>query len=823
MPSGIKINELPRAAQVSGSNLIAVESPAGTGTEAATVEQLRDYVAHDALEAIAEAAGDAVEAVEEKGAETLASIPEDYTKVAGDVADLKSAIGYVKTTVILPSSAFEQGTIDANTGANSTANNRIRAVDSIDLTSSSISVANGYDYVLHAYRGSYYIGGWTGSEFARGSSVAWQSTPFDMVNLNGLNVTKLTIVVRHHDNSAIAPADGGDIVSVISTSNNVDEALSKAIQNEDTIKELYKEAVPLITRDNLSSGYYYTIGNNTAPTKTQNASSLYTENPLNLRNYINRQLTIKLSKISSFGVRNFGFLDDNNVAHSGYFWGQTGANNNFVLQEDGYYYFIITIKYPYFVFSCNTDVATVEIGIAEEANFVNKSDLDARYYVTENGSDEADGNINSPLATFNKALELGASEIFVAGGEYKQQINITLAKRNTIKLVGYESGKDVIIKHPSCVLSESESLDSAGSTHDVYKFSTTATFFSTMVWLFQDNIADTSTLISADERHPLQKGRVYRCEDTKIIKCGAETLADAKTEIETSAEYKFFYDSTNHILYYSRPTAVSSEHPICRGVNDGLFTGTNAEKIGIEISNIKIKYMRMNLENTKIPIINDCVVANSFGNGCYTWDNTTGAKFYRCEAQRAFTGTTGDGFNAHSVVTGNTFAPTTTAMLFDVWAHDNQDDGYSDHERCEMSIYGGLFEYNLNGGGVTPALGSHCNCYNVMSRHNEEGGFRVAGTAESSEGGVGTQLICYNCISENNGTGSQGGGFIAPSSTMTQNDLITLYNCEAINEVCGYSVQGSGVMCVIDCRSYNCTAVKSGTGTVTVINGSAVT
>lgn len=92
MPSGIKINELPRAAQVSGSNLIAVESPAGTGTEAATVEQLRDYVAHDALEAISEATGDAVEAIEEKGAETLASIPEDYTKVTGDVADLKSAI-----------------------------------------------------------------------------------------------------------------------------------------------------------------------------------------------------------------------------------------------------------------------------------------------------------------------------------------------------------------------------------------------------------------------------------------------------------------------------------------------------------------------------------------------------------------------------------------------------------------------------------------------------------------------------------------------------------------------------------------------------------
>ncbi len=82
MPSGIKINELPRASQVSGSDLIPKESPAGTGTEAATVEQIRDYVAADALEAIGEAAETAVEQVEEKGEETLASIPSDYSSLS---------------------------------------------------------------------------------------------------------------------------------------------------------------------------------------------------------------------------------------------------------------------------------------------------------------------------------------------------------------------------------------------------------------------------------------------------------------------------------------------------------------------------------------------------------------------------------------------------------------------------------------------------------------------------------------------------------------------------------------------------------------------
>jgi len=148
---------------------------------------------------------------------------------------LKSAIGYVDTTVILPASAFVQGGIDDNTGAGSTATNRIRTANSIDLTADSISVASDYDYLLYAYSGDYYIGGWTGSEFTRGSSIAWQSAPFDMANLSGLNATKLTLVLRHHNNSTIAPADGGDIVSVIKTTNNVDTALAKATQNEGKI------------------------------------------------------------------------------------------------------------------------------------------------------------------------------------------------------------------------------------------------------------------------------------------------------------------------------------------------------------------------------------------------------------------------------------------------------------------------------------------------------------------------------------------------------------------------------------------------------------
>lgn len=234
-----KMNTYPASASIDDTDVFVKEEADGTRTEKVTALQLANY---------AKSKGANVDATL-----TKTGVPAD-AKAAGDaVADLKSAIGYVETTVILPSSAFEQGTLDANTGANSSANNRIRTVNSIDLSASSVSVASGYDYLLYAYRGSYYIGVWSGSEFARGAG-AWQSDTFAMANIDGLNVTKLALVLRHHNNSTIAPADGKDIVSVTYTSNNVDEALAKATKNEGMIDALLQPVTNIANPENQISG-----------------------------------------------------------------------------------------------------------------------------------------------------------------------------------------------------------------------------------------------------------------------------------------------------------------------------------------------------------------------------------------------------------------------------------------------------------------------------------------------------------------------------------------------------------------------------------------
>lgn len=98
--AGYKINQLPRASGVASSDLFPKDNPGGTSTEAATAEQLREYILNDVMSDIEEKGEEVCESIEEKGEEVLASIPEDYTELLEDVADLKSAIEYTASALI---------------------------------------------------------------------------------------------------------------------------------------------------------------------------------------------------------------------------------------------------------------------------------------------------------------------------------------------------------------------------------------------------------------------------------------------------------------------------------------------------------------------------------------------------------------------------------------------------------------------------------------------------------------------------------------------------------------------------------------------------
>jgi len=429
------------------------------------------------------------------------------------------------------------------------------------------------------------------------------------------------------------------------------------------------------------------------------------------------------------------------------------------------------------------------------------------YYVATDGYDDNSGlSLSKAFATFNRALQAGATKILVGGGKYYQAIDLSYAQ-DSIEIVPAVKDALPVIYGPRSVIATTESAVT-GYTK-VYAAEYTGTFDDKNIWIFQDDVPDAATEISTAERHSLQRGKATRCGDTKITVCTSSVLENALTEIENASGYKWFYDSTNHILYYSRPEAVSAANPICASFGGSVFVNKK-RSMTIKMTGIGVKYQRIDLTDIVAPVLTDCFCVNVRAASAFMWDGNCGAKLYRCEAARVFyTANSGDGFNAHGEKTGDAFAKQSTCFLFDCWAHDNVDDGYSDHERCEITLYGGLYEYN-GGGGVTPAVGSHCTAYNVLSRYNTEADFFYTGDPAGSEGGVGGQIACYGCVSVGKGSGR---GFRLNGATIEG----LFVNCIAINRQYGFYSESNGgtqVGTLINCSTSGCTTPKSANFTV---------
>lgn len=442
------------------------------------------------------------------------------------------------------------------------------------------------------------------------------------------------------------------------------------------------------------------------------------------------------------------------------------------------------------------------------------ADIGLTMYVTTSGSDDNDGlTLAKAKATVSAALNAGARNVLVSGGKYFEAIDFSGVK-GAIKIAPAEYDGLPVFYAPNSLITEEETAVS-GYTK-VYSAPCAKEFDSKIVWIFQDGVPDPSTEITTEDRHPLSRGKQYRCEDTKIVKCSANNVSDALTEIENATGYKWYFDSANSVIYFSRPQSVTSANPIMTSFGSTFFNNEN-RGLNLELIGLCAKYMYFGLQQTLGAVVSDCECHNAMSEAGFRWNSGTGIKLYRCEASRIFYSTTsGDGFNAHSPNTGDVFAHQTTCMLFDCWGHDCCDDGYSDHERCEISIYGGLFENN-GGGGVVPAQGSHCTCYNVLSRYNGEADFFYTGNPSAAEGGAGGQIACFNCVSVGHGTGR---GFRLNGSNVQG----LFVNCVCINRLTGFYSENNGgtqVGTLINCSTVDCTTQKS--SIYTVKNGTPVT
>lgn len=390
------------------------------------------------------------------------------------------------------------------------------------------------------------------------------------------------------------------------------------------------------------------------------------------------------------------------------------------------------------------------------------------YVDAVNGNDKNPGTTErAALATFAAAFsKTGVDTTIILIGDTTERLNIkTKSNQRSVRLIG----KRGLVNRIICGTKIDSGTLVAGTTN-VYQTPLSSFSGADYFQLFQHEVFDESTLIPDNERHPLQRGKTYRCDSTKI------TRATSLDAVKTSEGYTFFYDTDAQMLYVKiKEGTTLATNPVY--IPGGSGISGNDGSVAFEMVNIECWYGSISLRFCHGGRAIDCAAKYAFGGGAWSWEAAIGVEFIRCEAARAFSGSsTGDGFNAHSTTTGPALAKHTVATLIDCWSHDNNDDGYSDHERCETTIIGGLFEYNVKAG-LTPAFGCHDTICNAYCRKQVNNGIALVGGATAEEGGRGSQIFVVGCICENNANNY----YVSGDKSVKDENFGKFVNCISLN------------------------------------------
>lgn len=429
------------------------------------------------------------------------------------------------------------------------------------------------------------------------------------------------------------------------------------------------------------------------------------------------------------------------------------------------------------------------------------------YVDAVNGNDTNPGTTESAaLATFAAAFsKTGVDTTIILIGDTTERLNIkTKSNQRSVRLIG----KRGLVNRIICGTKIDSGTLVAGTTN-VYQTPLSSFSAADNFQLFQHEVFDESTLIPDNERHPLQRGKTYRCDSTKITRV---TSLDA---VKTSESYTFFYDTDAQMLYVKiKEGTTLATNPVY--IPGGSGISGNDGSVAFEMVNIECWYGSILLRFCHGGRAIDCAAKYALGGGAWSWDAAIGVELIRCEAARAFSGSsTGDGFNAHGTTAGPALAKHTVATLIDCWSHDNNDDGYSDHERCETTIIGGLFEYNVKAG-LTPAYGCHDTIYNAYCRKQVNNGIALVGSATAEEGGRGSQIFVIGCICENN----KNNFYVSGDKSGKDENFGKFVNCISLNGTqYGYLCGANARIELNNCTDSGSPTAKSGN---IVVNNAAL-
>lgn len=368
-------------------------------------------------------------------------------------------------------------------------------------------------------------------------------------------------------------------------------------------------------------------------------------------------------------------------------------------------------------------------------------------YISPNGNDSNIGTKNSPKLTLLSAYEACGpnGRIIVLDGEYgKDSFTVPSGANLTIMAEG--------LARPRFINGD-EYIGTWTKTPGRTKIWQMNTILSPFKFIFEHMTPE--GLISDEDRHPLHRGRTHRLPSFRLKN---SISLDA---LDTAENGGWYYDADLDILYI---TTVNGDDPNTHRYfrpSGEMIKGSGSLDSHLNIEGIESWYAPINFTGMASYSARDCRVIGSRSDGCKR-DNARGIE-YRME----FAAADNDGSNSHNGYDPVTGIPSSdvpgasTVVSFDMYCHDNWDDGDSLHERCEGEYHGGLWECNGDRG-VATAYGAHVIVYNGIARDNgingqspglnktSGEGFSSLGSALPEEGGIGTQMICFNCESYRN-------------------------------------------------------------------------
>lgn len=433
--------------------------------------------------------------------------------------------------------------------------------------------------------------------------------------------------------------------------------------------------------------------------------------------------------------------------------------------------------------------------------------------MSTSGNDNNPGTLTSPKATINSAIDSvsGNGVVFVLPGTYgpEQLVDPTKVK-GLVSILGARNALDSG-NYIYPIIKAAASLTGAtlvAGTTKVYQVAVSGLpALSAWNFCYQDGVADPRTLIADEDREPQHRGRTNRIPFfAKLMKTSATTLSAALAEMDASSLPMSFIDNGN--LYFTVVDGTDAATASIRvDAPAGLFSSTTRGSCGIvRITGLTVLYGGIDLRPFKSAYLDEVVAAGSREDSV-AYNVLSYGTLETC-AGGSQGSSNGDGLNGHrgsKLTSGN-----------DLYSHDNNDDGFSDHEGSSSRLKGGLIEYN-GGGAISIAHGSDHESSNFTSRRNQQrtnkpaafNAIGVPGNGSPPETGVDTRAKFTDCVDIESRTSF---GDESTRLGLVNNVRVHAINCKSIRP----SVRGFEVWKATDC-SYIASGTSNARNAATIV------